>query len=105
MIKAFAKVRRRSLTRDADVLPGRGSTDPARGLQLAHLSVFDLAARAHSPDALASVAAFAAVMIGYDSAFIGTSISLASFKNELGLPTAAAAFAPISCVLPCARSC
>jgi len=46
--------------------------------------------------ALASVAAFAAVMIGYDSAFIGTSISLASFKNELGLPTSAAAFAPIS---------
>ena len=35
-------------------------------------------------------------MIGYDSAFIGTSISLASFKNELGLPTAAADFAPIS---------
>ncbi|GAA5998706.1 hypothetical protein JCM5350_001442, partial [Sporobolomyces pararoseus] len=33
----------------------------------------------------AIVAAFAAVMIGYDSAFIGTSISLASFKEEFGL--------------------
>ncbi len=33
----------------------------------------------------AAVAAFAAVMIGYDSAFIGTSISLASFKEEFGL--------------------
>ena len=30
----------------------------------------------------AVVAAFAAVMIGYDSAFIGGSIALTSFKNE-----------------------
>lgn len=34
---------------------------------------------------LAFIATFAAVMIGYDSAFIGTSISLASFKAEFGL--------------------
>ncbi|GAA5890210.1 hypothetical protein JCM16303_002392, partial [Sporobolomyces ruberrimus] len=33
----------------------------------------------------AIVAATAAIMIGYDSAFIGTSISLASFKEEFGL--------------------
>ncbi|KAE9406734.1 general substrate transporter [Gymnopus androsaceus JB14] len=33
----------------------------------------------------AIIATFAAVMIGYDSAFIGTSISLASFKKEFGL--------------------
>ncbi|KAF9455847.1 general substrate transporter [Collybia nuda] len=33
----------------------------------------------------AMVATFAAVMIGYDSAFIGTSISLASFKKEFSL--------------------
>ncbi|KJA25517.1 hypothetical protein HYPSUDRAFT_199669 [Hypholoma sublateritium FD-334 SS-4] len=38
----------------------------------------------------ASVAAFAAVMIGY-SAFIGTSISLASFKDEFGLENDSAA--------------
>ncbi|KAK0238131.1 quinate permease [Armillaria nabsnona] len=31
------------------------------------------------------IATFAAVMIGYDSAFIGTSISLASFKSEFDL--------------------
>ncbi|KIY73967.1 general substrate transporter [Cylindrobasidium torrendii FP15055 ss-10] len=31
------------------------------------------------------IATFAAVMIGYDSAFIGTSISLASFKKEFDL--------------------
>ncbi|KAK0192608.1 quinate permease [Armillaria mellea] len=31
------------------------------------------------------IATFAAVMIGYDSAFIGTSISLASFKSEFAL--------------------
>ncbi|KIK55202.1 hypothetical protein GYMLUDRAFT_175841 [Collybiopsis luxurians FD-317 M1] len=35
----------------------------------------------------AFAATFAAVMIGYDSAFIGTSISLASFKEEFGLDT------------------
>ncbi|KAJ7609040.1 general substrate transporter [Roridomyces roridus] len=35
----------------------------------------------------AIIATWAAVMIGYDSAFIGTSISLASFKNEFGLAT------------------
>ncbi|GAA6024948.1 hypothetical protein JCM10207_001443 [Rhodosporidiobolus poonsookiae] len=35
----------------------------------------------------AIVAATAAIMIGYDSAFIGTSISLASFKKEFGLAT------------------
>ncbi|KAF9075070.1 general substrate transporter [Rhodocollybia butyracea] len=35
----------------------------------------------------AFAATFAAVMIGYDSAFIGTSISLASFKREFGLNT------------------
>ncbi|KAJ7233106.1 general substrate transporter [Mycena rebaudengoi] len=35
----------------------------------------------------AIAATFAAVAIGYDSAFIGTSISLASFKSEFGLTT------------------
>ncbi|KAI3614247.1 quinate permease [Moniliophthora roreri] len=35
----------------------------------------------------AFIATFAAVMIGYDSAFIGTSISLASFKKEFELTT------------------
>ncbi|GAA5838138.1 hypothetical protein JCM11251_004722 [Rhodosporidiobolus azoricus] len=35
----------------------------------------------------AIVAATAAIMIGYDSAFIGTSIALASFKREFGLAT------------------
>ncbi|KAJ7846291.1 general substrate transporter [Mycena leptocephala] len=35
----------------------------------------------------AIIATWAAVMIGYDSAFIGTSISLASFKTEFGLTT------------------
>lgn len=35
----------------------------------------------------AIVAAAAAIMIGYDSAFIGTSIALASFKKEFGLDT------------------
>ncbi|KAJ7302984.1 general substrate transporter [Mycena albidolilacea] len=35
----------------------------------------------------AIIATWAAVMIGYDSAFIGTSISLASFKSEFGLTT------------------
>ncbi|KAJ3895884.1 general substrate transporter [Lentinula edodes] len=35
----------------------------------------------------AIIATFAAVMIGYDSAFIGTSVSLASFKNEFSLAT------------------
>ncbi|BGO96337.1 hypothetical protein NBRC10512_000329 [Rhodotorula toruloides] len=35
--------------------------------------------------ACAIVAATAAIMIGYDSAFIGTSMALASFKNEFGL--------------------
>ncbi|GAA6060321.1 hypothetical protein JCM10212_000418 [Sporobolomyces blumeae] len=39
----------------------------------------------------AITAAFAAVMIGYDSAFFGTSISLASFKAEFGLDTKTAA--------------
>ncbi|KAG7448528.1 MFS quinate transporter QutD [Guyanagaster necrorhizus] len=33
------------------------------------------------------IATFAAIMIGYDSAFIGTSVSLASFKREFGLTT------------------
>ncbi|KAF8157112.1 MFS quinate transporter QutD [Crassisporium funariophilum] len=33
----------------------------------------------------AIISTFAAVMIGYDSAFIGTSISLSSFKDEFGL--------------------
>ncbi|GAA5826720.1 hypothetical protein JCM3770_002520, partial [Rhodotorula araucariae] len=33
----------------------------------------------------AIVAATAAIMIGYDSAFIGTSIALASFKKEFDL--------------------
>ncbi|GAA5825539.1 hypothetical protein JCM5353_002332 [Sporobolomyces roseus] len=47
----------------------------------------------------AIVAATAAIMIGYDSAFIGTSISLASFKQEFGLTLAdktAKEFAAIS---------
>ncbi|GAA5944034.1 sugar porter family MFS transporter [Sporobolomyces koalae] len=35
----------------------------------------------------AITAAIAAIMIGYDSAFFGTSISLASFKAEFGLDT------------------
>lgn len=35
--------------------------------------------------ASAAVASFASCMIGYDSAFIGTTISLASFKDEFGL--------------------
>ncbi|KAJ3977677.1 general substrate transporter [Lentinula raphanica] len=35
----------------------------------------------------AIIATFAATMIGYDSAFIGTSISLASFKEEFSLAT------------------
>ncbi|KAJ7498073.1 general substrate transporter [Mycena galericulata] len=35
----------------------------------------------------AIIATWAAVMIGYDSAFIGTSISLASFESEFGLRT------------------
>ncbi|BGP58628.1 hypothetical protein JCM8202_006395 [Rhodotorula sphaerocarpa] len=35
----------------------------------------------------AITAAFAAIMIGYDSAFIGTSLALASFKREFGLAT------------------
>jgi sugar porter (SP) family MFS transporter len=39
----------------------------------------------------AAVAAFAAVMIGYDSAFIGTSIALQSFKEEFGLTDQAGA--------------
>jgi len=33
------------------------------------------------------IAAFAAIMIGYDSAFIGGTIALSSFKNEFGLTT------------------
>jgi len=33
---------------------------------------------------LAAVAGSAAMMIGYDSAFIGTTLSLASFKREFG---------------------
>lgn len=46
---------------------------------------------------MACVAATAAVMIGYDSAFIGTSISLASFKAEFHLSKKTAAqFAIIS---------
>ena len=45
----------------------------------------------------AIVAATAAIMIGYDSAFIGTSISLASFKGEFGLShLTAAQFANVS---------
>ncbi|KAJ4397501.1 hypothetical protein N0V93_001731 [Gnomoniopsis smithogilvyi] len=35
----------------------------------------------------AAVASFASCMIGYDSAFIGTTISLTSFKHEFGLDT------------------
>ncbi|KAI5474883.1 MFS transporter, quinate permease [Pseudohyphozyma bogoriensis] len=43
------------------------------------------------------VAATAAIMIGYDSAFIGTSIALPSFKNEFNLATKSASdFAFIS---------
>ncbi|KAJ9128044.1 hypothetical protein QFC24_000335 [Naganishia onofrii] len=41
---------------------------------------------------LAMIACMAAVMIGYDSAFIGTSISLKSFKDEFGLNTSTSAF-------------
>ncbi|KAI5450792.1 hypothetical protein NCC49_002798 [Naganishia albida] len=41
---------------------------------------------------LATVACMAAVMIGYDSAFIGTSISLQSFKDEFGLNKGASDF-------------
>ncbi|KAG6810985.1 hypothetical protein H0H92_009524 [Tricholoma furcatifolium] len=37
-----------------------------------------------------TISAFAAVMIGYDAAFIGTSISLSSFKVEFGLDTLSA---------------
>lgn len=37
------------------------------------------------------IAAFAAIMIGYDSAFIGGTIALPSFKNEFGLTTKTAA--------------
>ncbi|GAA5917953.1 hypothetical protein JCM5296_000276 [Sporobolomyces johnsonii] len=45
----------------------------------------------------AIVAATAAIMIGYDSAFIGTSISLPAFKQEFGLATKTSAqFASIS---------
>ncbi|GAA5861675.1 hypothetical protein JCM1840_005228 [Sporobolomyces johnsonii] len=45
----------------------------------------------------AIVAATAAIMIGYDSAFIGTSISLPAFKQEFGLATKTSAqFATIS---------
>lgn len=36
------------------------------------------------PDLIAAIASIAAVMIGYDSAFIGTTISLSSFKSEFG---------------------
>ncbi|BGP51853.1 hypothetical protein JCM10450v2_007809 [Rhodotorula kratochvilovae] len=44
-----------------------------------------------------AVAAFAAVFIGYDGAFIGTAISFASFKQEFGLDKLApTAFANIS---------
>ncbi|KAG6856925.1 hypothetical protein H0H87_012176 [Tephrocybe sp. NHM501043] len=47
--------------------------------------------------AAAIIAAFAAVMIGYDAAFIGTSIALPSFKAEFGLDTKSASqFALIS---------
>lgn len=34
------------------------------------------------------IAAFAAIMIGYDSAFIGGTIALTSFKDEFGLTAA-----------------
>ncbi|GAA6035531.1 hypothetical protein JCM8097_000301 [Rhodosporidiobolus ruineniae] len=45
----------------------------------------------------AIVAATAAIMIGYDSAFIGTSIAIKSFKSEFGLATKSATeFAAIS---------
>ncbi|GAA6035524.1 hypothetical protein JCM8097_000298 [Rhodosporidiobolus ruineniae] len=45
----------------------------------------------------AIVAATAAIMIGYDSAFIGTSIATKSFKSEFGLATKSATeFAAIS---------
>lgn len=37
--------------------------------------------------ACAAVAGSAAIMIGYDSAFIGTTIALPSFKTEFGLTT------------------
>ena len=33
----------------------------------------------------ASIASFAAFMIGYDSAFIGTTLALPSFRSEFGL--------------------
>lgn len=33
----------------------------------------------------AAIASFASCMIGYDSAFIGTTISLPAFKDEFGL--------------------
>lgn len=35
--------------------------------------------------ALAAVASFASCMIGYDSAFIGTSLALPAFMSEFGL--------------------
>ncbi|KAL7004767.1 hypothetical protein EMMF5_005682 [Cystobasidiomycetes sp. EMM_F5] len=41
--------------------------------------------------ASAAIASFAALMIGYDSAFIGTSISIQSFKDEFGLSTLSSA--------------
>ena len=47
--------------------------------------------------ACASIASFASCMIGYDSAFIGTTLSLASFQSEFGLDTLSAdAYALIS---------
>ncbi|KAE9405269.1 quinate permease [Gymnopus androsaceus JB14] len=47
--------------------------------------------------ATAFAATWAAVMMGYDSAFIGTSVSLTSFKDEFGLENlSAAAFATVS---------
>ncbi|PWN47063.1 general substrate transporter [Violaceomyces palustris] len=39
--------------------------------------------------ALASIASFASCMIGYDSAFIGGTIALTSFKNDFGGPLSA----------------
>ena len=41
--------------------------------------------------ALASVAGSAAIMIGYDSAFIGTTLSLSSFQNEFQFNTMSSA--------------
>lgn len=38
----------------------------------------------------AAIASFAAFMIGYDSAFIGTTVALPSFKSEFGLNTKSA---------------